>query len=194
MILAVGRFFVGGHSKRQDLLIDAFKQLLEQSRRPLELHLAGSLVPEREHVEYLASLQARAKGLPIKFHVNVDHQALQDLYRRAKVYWHATGLQQDLSNHPEMAEHFGISLVEAMSAGAVPLAFDAGGPREIIRNGKDGFLYTTVDQLVLETGHLLAPSSSKEWKKLSISTRQRASKYSTESFKLAVELLLKEYA
>jgi glycosyltransferase involved in cell wall biosynthesis len=43
------------------------------------------------------------------------------------------------------AEPFGITVVEAMMRGTAVVASDSGGPREIIENGKSGFLVPTGD-------------------------------------------------
>ena len=72
---------------------------------------------------------------------------LAGLYQEAEIYWHGTGLGTDLEQEPEKAEHFGISLVEAMSAGCVVFAYGSGGPREIITDGVDGFLYSSTEDL-----------------------------------------------
>jgi glycosyltransferase involved in cell wall biosynthesis len=42
-----------------------------------------------------------------------------------------------------------------MSAGAIPLAFRGGGPRETIAHAASGFLWTTADELLLHTRHLI---------------------------------------
>jgi glycosyltransferase involved in cell wall biosynthesis len=57
-----------------------------------------------------------------------------------------TGYGQDLDAHPESAEHFGIAIVEAMSAGIIPLAFNAGGPREILARCPE-LLFNSLDEL-----------------------------------------------
>lgn len=155
MILTVGRFFAGGHSKRHDLLIGAFRRLMETFDGALELHIAGSSMPQPEHMRYLDELTRMAAGLPVTFHVNASETALFELYRNASIYWHATGLGVDLVNEPSKAEHFGISLVEAMSAECVPMAYKIGGPREIITHGVDGYLYGSVEELVALTGEVM---------------------------------------
>lgn len=155
-ILSVGRFFIGAHSKRHDLLLTAFRTLYERVGGDIELHLAGSSVPEPAHMDYLNRLRKMAEGLPVKFHVNVAPEDLAALYRDSAIYWHGAGLDSDLTEHPETAEHFGMSIVEAMSAGCVPLSFNSGGPREIIRDGVDGFLYGSLGGLVTLTQQLLA--------------------------------------
>src|SRR5271157_1144466 len=127
IILSVGRFFVGSHSKRHDALIATFKSIAFRFDQPVELHLAGSSTPEPQHIDYMAQLMASAQGFPIHFHVNPSSEQLHQLYRDAAVYWHGTGIGADLVVAPEKAEHFGISLVEAMSAEAVPFSLAAGG-------------------------------------------------------------------
>jgi glycosyltransferase involved in cell wall biosynthesis len=48
-------------------------------------------------------------------------------------------------------EHFGITTVEAMAAGAVPIVHGSGGQTEIVRRGVDGHLWSTVPELVART-------------------------------------------
>ena len=62
--------------------------------------------------------------------------------RAASIYWHATGFGTSEQMQPSKQEHFGMSIVEAMSAGAVPIAFDAGGPRETVDPGANGYLWS----------------------------------------------------
>ena len=71
------------------------------------------------------------------------------------MFWHATGLGEDLDADPERAEHFGIATVEAMSAGAVPVVLAAGGQPEVVEPGVSGLLFDDVDGLVAVTASLL---------------------------------------
>ncbi len=181
-ILSVGRFFVGGHSKRQDALIEVFKSIIDQIPQPIELHLAGSSMPEPQHMDYLAQLFEMAQGYPVFFHINPSMESLHQLYRGATLYWHGTGIGADLAVTPEKAEHFGISIVEAMSAYAIPLALASGGPREIIEHGENGFLYDTPEELARLTISLLHPDTV-EWRQhLSRAAAHKASEFSRERF------------
>jgi glycosyltransferase involved in cell wall biosynthesis len=69
------------------------------------------------------------------------------LLQSAKIYWHATGFAEDETTHPERMEHFGITTVEAMAAGCVPVVINKGGHPEIIQHGVNGFLWNTREEL-----------------------------------------------
>jgi glycosyltransferase involved in cell wall biosynthesis/GT2 family glycosyltransferase len=191
-IISVGRFFRGGHSKRHDLMIEAFKLLVSTSSRSVELHLAGSSHPEPDNVTYLADLMSSAAGAPIYFHVNAAADDLEALYATANIYWHAAGLGSNLVAEPWAAEHFGISIVEAMSAGALPLALASGGAREIITHGVDGFLYDTAEALVEQTAALIAAPAARR-AEMATAAIVRARDYSVEAFAEKLSCLLREF-
>lgn len=182
MILSVGRFFTTGHNKRHDLLIDAFRELHRRHDGAISLHLAGALAPEREHRDYLARLQTMAQDLPVEFHPDCTAETLRGLYRDAALYWHGTGLAVDLQAHPERAEHFGITIVEAMSAQCVTFALQAGGAPEIITEGEDGFLYKDAASLVGTSQRILAPDRREERIRIGEAASRRAEAFSEEAF------------
>ncbi len=182
IILSVGRFFLGGHSKRHDVMISTFRALIERSDAELELHLAGSSMPTPENIDHLNHLREMAEGLPVVFHVNAPAEELFGLYRDAAIYWHGTGLETDLDRRPEEAEHFGISIVEAMSAQCVPLAFNAGGPREIITHAVDGFLYGSREELMEMTCQLFREESLVQRQVTGRAAGQRAAAFSPYNF------------
>jgi len=191
-ILSVGRFFVGGHAKRHDVLISAFKSIYDKFDEPVELHLAGSSTPAGEHMDYLASLKASVKGYPIHFHVNCSSHELHRLYREAFVYWHGTGIGADLTAEPELAEHFGISIVEAMSAGAIPFALNSGGPREIIEDGETGFLFDSVETMVRLTQEIFSKGERLRAEQIMTAAKRRAQDFTIENFEREIDSLLKE--
>ncbi len=189
-ILSVGRFIAGGHTKRHDALIDAFRMLHHRRGGGVEYHIVGSSFPAPQDMAYLAALRDAASDLPVTFHVNAQKHTLGALFRDAAVYWHATGYGSDAAAAPERAEHFGISIVEAMAAGGVPLAFAAGGPCEIIRDGETGFLFRTLDELVDRTEALLAPDRQAERATIGRAAADAARRFSLEPFVERIDRLL----
>lgn len=158
VILNVGRLrvkdvTVGGVSigdyKKQTFMIDVFKQMVQEGLSGWRFILGISV--QEDDREVFAAIKKRAEGFPIEFVVNQDNRELWDVYSRAKIYWHASGYGENLRQYPEYAEHFGIATVEAMGAGAVPVVINAGGQREIVDNGEDGFLWNTQEELKEKT-------------------------------------------
>ncbi len=155
IILAVGRFEKSLTEKRQDILIEAFKKMLKQGLKNWKLVIVGGCSTDEKTNEILNNLKEMAKDFPIEIKVNLPFLELKDLYSKAKIFWHAAGFGVDEQKNPEKVEHFGMTTVEAMAAGCVPVVIKKGGQKEIINDGKDGFLWETVDELVNLTSRLI---------------------------------------
>lgn len=144
IILSVGRFSGFFQTKKQEILIDAFSK--SKSTGILtgwRLVFAGGLLNSDK--EYFENLRKKAMGLPIDFYPNISYKDLIELYNSAKLYWHAAGFDE---TNPQNMEHFGISTVEAMSAGCIPISYNGGGQKEIIKHGINGFLWLTLNELL----------------------------------------------
>ena len=127
-----------------------------------ELHLVGTADDE-----FAAGSAAQTRGriarrVPRRL---AARRTCLELYAQSSLYWHATGFGVDAERHPERLEHFGISTVEAMMYGVVPLVVPAGGQSEIVTDGVNGRHWTTVAELVGATRSLIA--SPDEWRRLS---------------------------
>ena len=158
LILNVGRFKAArgyNNFKHQDLLLNAFYKLQWRIDSSWEMHFVGTIGWEDDDRWYAKALRSRASPR-VHFHFGLSHEGLRELYRRATLYWHATGYGPLTSTSPARQEHFGMTIVEAMSAGAIPLAFRGGGPCETIVHGTNGFLWTHPSELVEHTGNLIA--------------------------------------
>lgn len=155
IILHVGRFGLnveGLNFKKQDIMIEAFKNHVKKFNG-WRFILVISF--RKEDKEKLNELKIKARGCPIEIIENSNDSLLWEMYAKAKIYWHASGFGENLKLHPEKAEHFGISTVEAMGAGAVPIVINAGGQTEIVDDGKNGFLWNKIEELVEKTNLLI---------------------------------------
>ncbi len=178
-ILSVGRFDNILNSKRQDIMIEAFQKMASTNPDWKLVLAGGSLLDEKDN-NYLQHLKHISQNLPVEFVVNPKFDQLTQLYSQASIYWHAAGYQVDQATHPENTEHFGISIVEAMSAGAVPVAVNKGGIPEIINDSSNGFLWSSINDLVSKTQLLIgSPQLLAEMSQASIQT---APKFSKEVF------------
>ena len=175
IILNVGRFTQGMNMKKQEMMIEAFKKLKAEDWK---LVLLGGALPQDD--EFIKKLRENAEGFPIEIHTNIAREHLIEYYAKAKIYWHATGFGEDLVAHPEFAEHFGITTLEAMSYGAVPVVINAGGQPELIDEGKDGFFWETEEELLKKTQRLMADSVLRE--KMSKEAIKKARKFDKQEF------------
>lgn len=147
LILSVGRFEPSLNTKHQDILIQAFR-LLSPQLPEWKMVLAGGSGSK----EWVQQLKRMASGLPIEIKTNISHNELAGLYSRSSIYWHGAGYGVDENNNPELTEHFGISTVEAISAGCTPLVVPYGGQREIV--GDPQFHWTTIAELIQKSTEL----------------------------------------
>lgn len=186
LILAVGRFFPVQHSKRQDVLLEAYASLLDVLEAPWKLVLAGSVADDAGSRAYLDRVRTRAAEVGADVVVTPSAEALGDLYGRASLFWHATGFGR-APDEPEKAEHFGISTVEAMSFGAVPLVYDDGGQREIV-DPSFGVRWRTVEELVDRSAELCSDAARRS----SMAERavEASAKYGADRFSSAARSLI----
>ncbi len=97
----------------------------------IELNIAG----DGDLRKYV--IQSSRKYANIKYHGFVSEWGtLSELYRRN------TFLLLNSRRTGEWEELFGMAVIEAMRYGCIPVCTDHSGPKEIIRHGVDGFLFT----------------------------------------------------
>ena len=81
---------------------------------------------------------------------------------------------------PEKLEHFGISTVEAMAYGVVPVVINKGGQKEMIEQGVTGYLWNTEEECIERTKRLI--QAEKMRKEMAQRAAKEADKYSMEMF------------
>ena len=80
-----------------------------------------------------------------------------------------------------------MTVVESMAAGAVPVVYKAGGHKEIVEDGVDGYLWESVDELFEKTIALIKKERVEKEVKSAI-TKSR--KFSYEKFENKIKDLL----
>ena len=154
-IISVGRFFAGSHNKKHDVMVKAFRGMCDGGLEGWEFHLVGNVGRAPEDAAYLQEVKKLAEGYPVFIHNDIPFSDLQAQYARSKVFWHATGYGEDTDKHPERFEHFGITTVEAMAAGCVPVVIAEAGQTEIVTDGEDGMLWQNPAEMQAATLRLI---------------------------------------
>jgi glycosyltransferase involved in cell wall biosynthesis len=189
VIIHVGRFRVINNAndfKKQGIMVNAFKEMVSNGLLDWKFILAVS-VKEKDK-EAFEKIKKDAQGFPIEFMVNKSNDDLWDMYSKAKIYWHASGFGENLKIHPELAEHFGISTVEAMGAGVVPVVINGGGQVEIVEDGKNGLLWNSLDDLKTKTLKLIKDENLLS--ELSLGAIKSSAKFNKDYFYKGIDNLI----
>jgi len=151
MILHVSRFTEPSEwaDKAQRQMIQVFR-MYQRELSDWQLVFAGSLDPNQE--DYFNELTLMAQGLQCSFMMNPSDMEMANLYGRAAIYWHATGIS--IPNIPSAQEHLGLAPLEAQAAGCVPVVFRSGGMPEVVLDGKTGALIDDPRQMGQVTAKL----------------------------------------
>lgn len=130
--------FVGNIIPRKGLhtLIDALGQIKNNS---WNLDIVGQLDVDPLYTKKINSMiEERSIGVRVNFTGRINDDKLRNKFYESHVLI-----------VPSLYEGFGIVYLEAMSFGVLPIASTAGGAREIIYSGQNGFLVPVEDSVIL---------------------------------------------
>ncbi|MBO0889214.1 glycosyltransferase, partial [Candidatus Bathyarchaeota archaeon] len=131
LVITVGRIVP---EKRIEVFLDIAREL------PSLAFVAIGRTQEGKETYFEHLLKQKPNNASI---IDLPLREASDILARAKVYVHCTH-----------SEQFGISIVEAMAAGCVPVVHDSGGPREIV-TPEVGFRWLQVDEAVKRIAALM---------------------------------------
>lgn len=158
-------------SKKIEDLIQAFSSS-DYLNKNCTLTVAGSI--KNESPEYIRHLQAINPKVTFVF--EPSREQIEELFLKATIFWHAKGFGE---TDPYQMEHFGITTVEAMSAGCIPVVINKGGQVEIVTEGC-GFKWDTLEELVSFTEQICGGSFDEE--KITREAQNRSKDFSKEAF------------
>lgn len=180
-IITVGRFFGYLKDKKHSLMIDSFKRMIDLRKvADWSFHLAGGTGEGDK--DYIKQLQESAKGYPVYLHPNLPFADLLKMYGESSIYWHSAGFGE---TDPTKMEHFGITTVEAMASGCVPVVINLGGQKEIVKEAENGFLWNQPDELEKKSLRLM--NDEKLIQKISMNSLKSVDKFSQEEFRKKIE-------
>ena len=166
LMLCIGRLVT---FKRHAEIAQAFMQA--QMPPGWELVIAGTTGENAPYEAELAELARQNKKITLL--TNVTDAELKELYDRAKILVGGMGLY---STTPHGFEHWGLTQVEAMSRGCVPVMFSGGGHREPYQK----YLWNSLEELVRTLRHL--SEQGDELSRQSNEVREKAREYTVPIF------------
>jgi len=189
IIIAVSRF---SPEKKMECLIETWKQI-SIKHNDYKFIIVGSYDKKNrlstEYYKKILSINKDCSNMQIMS--DIDYETLKDFYRKSKFFWHAMGFGIDENKQAVKLEHFGMTTVEAMSAGCIPIVINAGGQKEIVEQGLSGYKWNNLEELSYYTEKLLQSDDSiiEEMSKSAIS---RAKQFSREVFSDNIRIILSE--
>lgn len=172
VILSVGRLTP---DKNYEFNIKCFKKVYDSGIKNYQLVICGL----KDNEEYYQKLVKKAEGYPIKILTNLSNKELNDVYLTAKIFLHSKGVEIDEEEYPGLLEHFGMSTGEAMSYGCIPIVVNKGGQKEIVDEGKNGFLFNDEEEAVKKMRWLIR--NPQIHKKLGLEARKKVQNFSLEN-------------
>jgi glycosyltransferase involved in cell wall biosynthesis len=183
VILSVGRFLPPGygHCKRHLEVVQTFGRLARSGNLPgWRLVVLGGCEPWQR--PYFETVRRAAAGLPVEVHANAPRSLVESHMSTASIFWSATGLGEDTEKRPWTNEHFGMTTAEAMAGGCVPVVIDRAGQQEIVREGIDGFRWSSDEQWRIRT--LQVATDEQLRARLASSSVERVQRFSDDAFAL----------
>jgi glycosyltransferase involved in cell wall biosynthesis len=178
-IISVGRFTTSGHSKKQLDVVRLFGTLPDVGERGWVYETIGAVGESAADIAYHDEVSALARQHGVIVSSNLSRPELQRRYLTSKLFIHAAGLGEP-ADKPELSEHFGISTVEAMAAGCVPLVVNRGAQPEIVQHGVNGLVWSSLDELASQVRELTSDDHLRA--RMAEAARARALAFSRQSF------------
>lgn len=152
LLIGIGRFNVFPTNKNQKLLIECFLEARERcpALGDWKLLLVGNCNPDEESNSYLnecIELAGHSAGA-VEIATGLPHGALGESLQRSFGYVHACGAFYPPGEEPHRCEHLGLSIVEGMAHGCIPLVYARGGIFDILDVATAGIAFATREGLV----------------------------------------------
>ena len=165
-VLTISRI---NHGKNLNMLFDVAARI-----RGTRFIIAGTASPNA-----LDLVREISRARRFRFHLNPSKEDIHGLMAESSVYF---------STQPN--ETFGMAIVEAMSAGCVPLVYRDGGPWYDILEGKEGvgLAYETVEEASRKIKHVMEDEALRET--LRRRAIERSKVFSVERFRCRMRSIL----
>ncbi len=149
VILSVGRFNPFGHSKNQLEIAKAYRSLVTEmpDANQWKLVLAGSYIRSIRSCGLFPLSETLSQRTECRGASKYGKKEFDKLFSDAIIYVHGTGIGCHREREPEKFEHFGITPVEAMQFGCIPVVFDTGGPADLVRCLDIGYCFSSEESL-----------------------------------------------
>ncbi|PIS34965.1 MAG: hypothetical protein COT36_04825 [Parcubacteria group bacterium CG08_land_8_20_14_0_20_38_56] len=135
VILSVGQI-----KKRKGFgeTIEALRLLKREEGLTSKLLIIGGVTNPRDEIHF-RKFQEMAGGLNVEFRGEIKHDELAKIYNQADIFVHAS-----------YVETLGMVIMEAMASGLPVIATKTSGAKDLVKDGKTGFLVSVGDPVSIK--------------------------------------------
>jgi alpha-1,3-mannosyltransferase len=163
-------------------LLEALSALKKRDSRPFSMHIIGPVVVDGLLKDLIKKRDELGLKEQVQFEGRIEFQALHDRIKGA-----------ELALFPSEYEAFGISVVEAMGAGVLPILNDIEPFRHFVREGQNGYLADFSDPDQAASVLFKARDCSKaNRKRICKAAKQKALEYDWEATVSRFEFLYRD--
>lgn len=146
----------------------------------------------KSSINYLEKIKKITKNNNnIELKINLSWDEISTLIGKSKFFWHGMGFSVNENEDPLHLEHFGMTTVEAMTAGVIPIVINKGGQKEIVDNGENGYTWNTLDELIEKTVSLI--DDNVKAKEMSEKAKLKSEQYCINSFSENLKNIINDY-
>ena len=164
-------------SKRIENVIYLAK-LLKERKIKSRINIVGSLEPfyQKYSDDLIELISDYNVSDVIEFHIDASFENLMELMKKSKIFF-----------HPREGEHFGMSIVEAMSAGLIPVVPSTGGQSEFVPRQ---YQYRSLEEAFQIISSLLIDIPREQMTKESNRMSKIAKNFSETNYKKQFQLIV----
>jgi glycosyltransferase involved in cell wall biosynthesis len=146
-------------------------KLLKERKIKTKINIVGSHEPfyQKYYYDLIKLISEYEVSDLVDFHIDASFEELVDLMKKSKIFF-----------HPREGEHFGMSIVEAMSAGLIPIVPAIGGQSEFVPGQ---YHYKSLDEAVQIVSSILLDMPTEQLVKESNKMRDIAKNFSETNYK-----------
>ena len=111
-------------------------QIAKLTSYKITFNIVGLLDSEAALISLLRQIKELKLSDRVKVYTNVRREQIRDMLLNTRVYLHT-----------KIKEHFGISIVEAMSSGCIPVVHNSGGPMEFVPQNRR---YSSIEEAAIK--------------------------------------------
>lgn len=161
---------------------------LKKYKGLLEFLQLANFMEEEKNLHFVLVLNASSKEIDDYFY-NIDIPVNVTIHARQSeigVFYKQADLLLNLSRPDECIESFGLTIIEGMSNGLPVIVPPIGGPSEIVRENKEGFLISCYEIETIRERIIFLMNNESEYKRLSVNALTRSKDFTQVEFERSI--------